>query len=77
MFRLACVQSNPNLIRVLRSSHRSNTTAILDCRRALARSQSTRAEGVKIKVAFHCTDLAFYALLFAFNVELVAFHTVL
>ena len=75
MFRLACVQSNPNLIRV--PSHRSNTTAILDCRRALARSQSTRAEGVKIKVAFHCTDLAFYALLFAFNVELVAFHTVL
>ena len=29
--------------------------------------------GVKIKVAFHCTDLAFYALLFAFNVESVAF----
>ena len=29
--------------------------------------------GVKIKVAFHCTDLAFYALLFVFNVESVAF----
>ena len=29
--------------------------------------------GVKIKVAFHCTDLAFYAVLFEFNVASVAF----
>ena len=29
--------------------------------------------GVKIKVAFHCTDLAFYAALFEFNVASVAF----
>ena len=29
--------------------------------------------GVKIKVAFHCTGLAFYAVLFQFNVALVAF----
>ena len=29
--------------------------------------------GVKIKVAFHCTGLAFYAVLFEFNVASVAF----
>ena len=29
--------------------------------------------GVKIKVAFHCADLAFYAVLFEFNVASVAF----
>ena len=29
--------------------------------------------GVKIKVAFHCTGLAFYAVLFQFNVASVAF----
>ena len=29
--------------------------------------------GVKIKVTFHCTDLAFYAVLFEFNVASVTF----
>ena len=29
--------------------------------------------GVKIKVAFHCADLAFYAVLFEFNVASAAF----
>ena len=29
--------------------------------------------GVKIKVAFHCTGLPFYAVLFQFNVASVAF----
>ena len=29
--------------------------------------------GVKIKVAFHCVDLTFYAVLFEFNVASVAF----
>ena len=29
--------------------------------------------GVKIKVAFHCTGLVFYAVLFEFNVASVAF----
>ena len=28
-------------------------------------------------MAFHCTDLAFYALLFAFNVDQLHFHCVL
>ena len=28
-------------------------------------------------MVFHCTDLAFYALLFAFNVDQLHFHSVL